>query len=476
VVALTLVALAIRVVELSRLSFWYDESISLLMVSQRSFSAWLIDVHPPLHYALLLAAAQVSTSDVGLRLPSAVLGAITVPALYALGVRLFDRVVALWAAAFLTVTWLHVAYSREARMYSLLVFGFTLALWGIVAGARDGKVAGWIAYALGGALMTWTHGVGVYYAAIVALVALILRPAWRPWLVANLAIVVLFLPWVPFAIRNTRRTVESFWIEALSPEPPVFLTIYQFTVAPIPAGAGLWIAVLLTALGLAIALGHRQERRSVHFLVLAYLAPIGAFTALSLMVRPILAPRILLPVVVPLVLLFAVGVRAVPWRRGHVVAGMLVGVILMLATAYGLRRDSAHTEGWREVARYLQDNARSGDAVLVLSSPRLHDRPEEIARGDAEPGETLLLRYDDTRKLGNLPRLTLRRVMRTCRDEVGACLNAALRAASPAGDIWVVRRKVALPAPVVQWLDHALESDHSERFRAITVERSRLRG
>ena len=46
--------------------------------------------------------------------------------------------------------------------------------------------------------------------------------------------------------------------------------------------------------------------------MLAYLAPIGVFTVLSLMIRPILLPRILLPAAVPLVLLLAVGVRAVP--------------------------------------------------------------------------------------------------------------------------------------------------------------------
>ena len=481
VVALTLVALGLRIIGLGRLSLWYDEALSLLMVSAWPLSSWLIDVHPPLHSALLLVAAQISTSDAWLRLPSAIVGAATVPVVYALGARLFDRAVGLWAAAFLSVTWLHVWFSREARMYPLLVLGFTLALWGIVAGVRDGKAAGWIVYVLGGAVLAWTHGIGVHYVAIVALVACIVRRAdgqawpWRRWLIANVAIVVLFAPWIPVAIRNTRRTVETFWMEATSPVPPVLTTIQHFTVAPIPTPV-LMLTVLLAALGLAIALGHRQGGAELWFLVLAYLAPIGVFTALSFMVRPILAPRILLPVVVPLVLLLAVGVRALPWRGGQVIAGLLIGAILTLGTAYGLRRDSGHTEGWREVSKYLQDNARAGDALLILSSRRLHDRPGERGRGDLETGELLLLRYDDTGRLGRLARVAPRAVTRTCQNEVDVCLDAALRAAAGTRDIWVVRRSVALPASVLQWLDRGLERGHVERFRAITVERSRLRG
>ena len=495
--ALTVVALGLRIIRLDRLPLWYDEAISVLQVTHRPFSDWLVEAHPPLYYVLLLAWAQVSTSDGWLRLLSAVLGAMTVPAVYALGARLLDRAAGLWAAAFLAVTWLHVWHSREARMYPLLVLAFTLALWGLVAGARDGKAVGWVVYVLGSAMMAWTHGIGIWYAPVLAVLGLAMpredgRPwSWRPWLVANTAVALLFAPWAPVAIQNARELASSFWVRPIGPEPPVLTTIHQFTVASIaPPGAllrshlgldvsstlgdGLWIVPLLGVLAFAIAVGQREQRSAVRFLALAYLAPIGLFTALSLMVRPLLLPRILLPVVVPLVLLLAVGVRAVPWWRGQVAAGMLVGFMLLLGTAYGLRRDAGDTEAWREASRYLQAEARPGDALLILSArlaaPRASPRARELATA-----EMLLLRYDDTGRLRSLPRLTTPRVMHTCHGEIGACFDAALRAAGAEKHVWVIHRAAPLPPALRPWLDHGLERGHVEQFRAITIERRRLR-
>ncbi|HUG37250.1 MAG TPA: glycosyltransferase family 39 protein, partial [Candidatus Limnocylindrales bacterium] len=418
VLALTVGALGLRVIQLDRLPLWLDEGISLLLVTNRSFSDWRADVHPPLYYALLLPWAQLSTSDVWLRLLSAVLGALTVPAVYALGARLLGRASGLWAAAFLTVTWFHVWYSREARMYPLLVLAFTLALWGLVAGARDGRVAGWVVHVLGGAMLAWSHGIGVCYVAVLAVVGLTIsredghRWSWRPWLVANTAIVLLFAPWAPVVAKNVPEVSTSFWLRSIAPEPPVLTTIHQFTVAPIhppglllrsrlgldvspTLGDGLWIVPILGVLALAVALSARDRRPTVRFLLLAYLAPIGLFTALSLMVRPILIPRILLPVVVPLVLLLAAGVGAVPWRRVRVATGTLIGLVLLMGTAYGLHRDAGETEGWREASRYLQAEARPGDALLFLSSQLTRPRESAKARALATT-EMLLLRYDDT--------------------------------------------------------------------------------
>jgi hypothetical protein len=252
-------------------------------------------------------------------------------------------------------------------MYPLLVLTFTLALWGLVAGAQDGQARGWIMYAAAGAAMAWSHAVGIYYAAVLAALALAIpredgqRWSWRPWLAAGAALVALFAPWLPVAVATTRDTVADFWIPHPGLEPPFFTTVYQFTVSPIvsPAevlrshlgldsgallGTWVWMVVILAVLAFAIALGQPKRRWTVRLLVLAYLAPIGLFTVLSLVVRPILLPRILLPVVVPLVLLLAVGVEAVPRPRWRAAVGGGLALALLLGSAYGLRYDVGFTE------------------------------------------------------------------------------------------------------------------------------------
>ena len=497
VLALTAGAFALRAVELGRRSLWLDEGYGLLLVTARELADWTLDVHPPLYYALLRLWSALGTSDVWLRLLSSVIGAATVPVVYALGARLLGRATGFWAAAFLAVTWLHVWHSREVRMYPLLALGYAVALWGIVAGARDGRRRGWAAYALGAAVMAWSHGVGVYYAAILAGLALLVpredgRPRrWRPWLLATGALVALYLPLVPITAATLRMIVEQgFWIRAASPEPPFLTTVYTLTVEPIVTpgallrhhlglpvkpslGAGLWLVPILAALALAAVRGQPRARWTVGLLALAYAAPIALLTALSLLGRPILIPRVLLPLAVPLALLLAVGVEAVPWRWGRWLAGAMVGAVLLLGALSGVRHDFGHGEDWRGGSRHLQARAQPGDALLVLSL-RLEPDPRVSARVRAmSSGEWLLLRYDDTGRLQALPRMTTSRAMAGCRDGAGACLDAALRATGASGHLWVVRR-FAAPPEVQPWLDrYPLAS--VEELRGLTVEQRRLR-
>jgi predicted membrane-bound mannosyltransferase len=236
--ALTAGALLLRATALDRLPLWVDEAFTLLQVSYRPLSDWTTDVHPPLYYALLRPWATLSVGDFWLRLPSALLGTAAVPAVYAVGARLLGRAGGLWAAAFLGAMWLHVWHSREARMYPLLVLAFTLSLWGLVAGARDGRRAGWIVYAVAGAAMAWSHAVGVHYAAIVAALASRYRgpmahagSAGRGWPPPPSS--------EPCTLRGcpsrprARERPRSHSDHRREPGPPVFTTIHLFTVMPI---------------------------------------------------------------------------------------------------------------------------------------------------------------------------------------------------------------------------------------------------
>jgi mannosyltransferase len=504
VAALTAGAFALRTAGLGRLPLWLDEGFSYLQIMHRPLADWRLDVHPPLYYAVLWAWAQVSTSDVWLRALSALIGASTVPVVYALGARLFGRAAGLWAAGFLAVAWMHTWHSREARMYPLLVLAFALALWGLVAGARDERALGWAVYAIAAAAMAWTHAVGVYYAAIVAGLALAIprpdgaRRLDARWLAATAGVALLFAPWVPVALARTRDTARLYWVTKLDSEPPIFTTLHALTVAPIPSparrlqallgldlgplgaallGAWIWLLPLLAALALAIACTEPSRRWAVGLLVAAYVAPLGLFTAMSLAVRPILIPRIALPVVVPLVLLLAAGVQAVPWRRARPVAGLAIGLVLLLGTLQGLQEAATMSDGWGEASRHVAAAAGPGDVLLFVVTPT-ETLPGSAAARALSTHEMLLLRYDPTGRLAALPRVATHRAEQDCAGAVAPCLDAALQAAGavPGTRLWVIRRKMReLPAPLARWAQLRLEPGSAEQFQRIFVEPLRVR-
>lgn len=134
IVPILLLALVLRLVLLNQ-SLWLDEAISVL--SAKSLGFWhfttgypMGDFHPPGYFALLWVWGRIfGFSEVAVRMPSVILGVLTVGLTYLLGKDLFSKKMGLLAALLLALGPLHIYYSQEARMYSLAVFAVTLSFY-----------------------------------------------------------------------------------------------------------------------------------------------------------------------------------------------------------------------------------------------------------------------------------------------------------------------------------------------------------
>ncbi|MGJ7515285.1 glycosyltransferase family 39 protein [Pseudomonas baetica] len=204
-------AALVRFYDLTAAAIWGDEGSSLLMSRYSLVDIWVHaahDVHPPLYFMLLHGWIEWFGDGIfAIRMLSALPGIVAVM----LGmwlVRLMANARAvLLAGLMLALLPTAVRYSQEVRMYAWLgvwLLGATIALVYWVKQPRHTRAL--VIYAL---LMTagfYTH----YFTALCVLVhwayllvlrlqptqplKLINRPAW--WL-ANVAIVVLFAPWIP---------------------------------------------------------------------------------------------------------------------------------------------------------------------------------------------------------------------------------------------------------------------------------------
>jgi mannosyltransferase len=132
--AILLLAAALRLSTLGLQSFWYDEAFTPVHVLRASLGATLHNVvhtenTPPLWYVLEWALSRVlGTGVVALRLLSALAGIATVAVAWAIGSELAGRRAAIVTATLVAVNPLFVWYSQEARAYALFVFAASLAL------------------------------------------------------------------------------------------------------------------------------------------------------------------------------------------------------------------------------------------------------------------------------------------------------------------------------------------------------------
>jgi len=116
------------------------------------------DGHPPAWFVGMLAWNKAfGTGLATIRLPSAILGFLSLLLLHRIALRLVDRRTALIAVALLALAGHHVFWNQVARMYSAAAFLGLLSTWLLLRLVeRPGTSRGWL-YLLVTVLGLWTH-------------------------------------------------------------------------------------------------------------------------------------------------------------------------------------------------------------------------------------------------------------------------------------------------------------------------------
>lgn len=202
----------LRFVHLGALSFSSDEGFTLTY-SRQSWPAVLgfhgfYSPHPPLSFAFAKLANVALPESISSRTFSAITGSASVPTplIFALCARLTDRRVALAAALLLTISPIHIEYSRTGRMYAPVAF-LTLLSFFVLLLFWQTRQQRWLPmYCLALAIAVYTDYSAVY---VLTPQAFLLVAIWKedraralPVIAAGAIAVAAFLPWVP-QIYNT---------------------------------------------------------------------------------------------------------------------------------------------------------------------------------------------------------------------------------------------------------------------------------
>ncbi len=381
----------LRLYGLGAESFWVDEVASLRYITGRTVVEVItevpyIDRHPPLYYALLRGWIDlVGTSERAVRLLSAVFGIATIPALYGVGARLFDRRVGVVSAGLLAISRFHVLHSQSARMYSLLTFGAVCSMYFLVRLHTRSTWSLWAGY-VGATVVTLTaHAFGVFVVAAQAVylglrvrlsddrMAMSLRRWLGAQVVAGLVAAPLGIGLVLQAVTLSEGgDVNVGWI----PEPTVMrvLTTVGSYLTPETAAIGL-VTVGLSGTLLAIDGSRRSPDRERSALVtLWFLLPIVGPLVLSYLLAPLFVARYTIAAVPALFLGLAATVRRTASVEIRYITLALL-VVALLSGLPGYYGQTAHPE-WRDATGVIEGNA-SEDAV-VLASERGVSNPVEF--------------------------------------------------------------------------------------------------
>ena len=389
---IVVVAALLRFFELGRLSFWYDEVVTMRLARTASPAALVeqllqIDAtRAPLHPLFLQAWIRIfGSSEAAARSLSVVCGLATILLIYEIGRVAFDSVTGLWASWLAAFSPLLVVYAREARMYGWLVF-VTCLCWRLLLGLRDkDSTARGLAYLVSLTALVYSHPLGLFMLGALALAGLIdLKACFgglKRWLVIHCGAMLLCLPWFRYYLDHA----PEFLTGSLSPR---FLlgTPIGFIGGNSLVMVGL---VVLIALGIARRGLYRDQEGCWHvvpksmtaygMLLVWLIVPPFALYVYSWVSYPVFGPARYTVFVAPAYLiLVASGLSQMPaWAR-YPLSLALTAIsslaLLQLAYAPDLKAD------WRgfsaEIFKSLVDYPR--DSVLVIVASAGQDRNFEV--------------------------------------------------------------------------------------------------
>ncbi|HME36459.1 MAG TPA: glycosyltransferase family 39 protein [Candidatus Sulfotelmatobacter sp.] len=377
---------AIRFLFLARKPFWFDEcfSVEVARLDRRNLLhlLWWREANMSLYYLLLRIWLRFESpngqSEFFIRGLSVLIAAATLPAIYWLARLLYDRRVALIAAALFTFNAYSVRYAQEARSYALLLLLATLSSGFLIAYVREPGRRNRRAYILVSILAVYAH----FYALLLVVAQwLALRrlgngargpsqtqPEVQPtqqmrraWITIGLAV----SPLLIFVAKTGAGPIR--WIQ--HPGLRDVLAFYEHL-----AGGSNWALLIVCAAACTAALlpvgrqlwapDQSWETWRIHFLLVWLFFPV-VLTVLLSFARPVFLGRYMIFCLPALLILVAAGLARL--RPSWLLAVALTGIFLLgsqgISFVYGNDFDNER-DASVAAAAFILDHAQPEDAVI----------------------------------------------------------------------------------------------------------------
>lgn len=394
------IGLYLRLDHLDRQSLWFDEA-DAVMLAQQPLKVLIGNLaaagqNGPLYTLLMhIWTGLFGTSEMAVRLPSALAGTTAIPLIYALGRTLHSPRLGLYASGILTIAPYQHWYSQEAKMYAPLVCAVLASTLMLIRACRDDRPLQWGVYVLITTITLYLH--------VMAILIIAAHAVWcitggaRTWKIGEekgarldasrrlsprlyWAFAALTLPYLPIALWEFRFASSGVatWHRRIGIVAFVQDVLTKFATGVRAdediAWYGLILFSTLALLG-AFPVAWRRipwptpslQPCSRSLLLICSVVIPGVLFYLLQIIRPLYADRYLIVITPAFILLVAGGLLTLERLAWPLV---IIGVAGILLTSWGPLRDTnlaatAQKEDWRGVYTKIADHWHPNDAIIV---------------------------------------------------------------------------------------------------------------
>ncbi|MEO0466228.1 MAG: glycosyltransferase family 39 protein [Pseudomonadota bacterium] len=330
-------------------SLWIDEGHTMAAADLSYAHLWSVpfDTHPPLHVTFVKLLMGITSTEMALRLPSAVFSTLTLLVVYALGRRLTGRMGALVVLAMTAFSYTLLVYANNGRNYAQLVFFLSLTCLAFQMMVdrleaqkawKDRGLLAWSAvYAISALAALYTHNAGVLYLFALNAMGCMLfvardrmraHPAILHLAATNAAALLLWLPWLSVMLGGA----GAFnWLDQKSVPEAAF--ILAATLGPNKTGL-IGPAIVFLALGTGVL--QASTRPSwLAAMIWFHLAVLPLFIwSMGWVIQPVYMERTILPAIFG----GALALAAFATRtRPQLAAAFATGLVLVISSISSLQ-------------------------------------------------------------------------------------------------------------------------------------------
>lgn len=338
-------AVLVRVFEITKKDFWYDEAFTGIVVKEgfrKMLEIVVNDVHPPLYYILVKLFTFPFGYDVfSIRLFSLVFGILGVLAVYLLAKDIFNNRAALFASLITAISPFAVQYSQEGRMYSMFSFLVVFATYWLIKALKKDTLKEYMLWGVFWGLACLTHYLGILFGPIFYGLFLLGRmnkkndeSGWHLFLpskglaLGGVISAGLFSFWIGKFIEHSNRTNTLNWISPARLSD-IFLNLQMFLFGiprsdysgmPEPNSIygfdplTIFLLVTIFTTGVLFSVLQQEKKKEAWQVILLGFGFIGTLYALSLMGRHYLVVRYIMPSAYFLFILLGFWLSSLHWK------------------------------------------------------------------------------------------------------------------------------------------------------------------
>lgn len=380
--------------QLGRYSLWFDE-VKLLSrednintIFKKAGTFYNTEDRYPCFLSKLFFYywQRLGKSEFILRIPAVAFGVLTILTIYQLGKSLSGNRTGLFAAFILSISPLHLYYSREAMMYSMVVLTVLLSVYFLIKALRDNRLRFWFGYLAFNLMSIYTHYMTIFILLAEIIFFLVYciryRNLFKKWLLVHILIFLFLTPWLINVISLLRLVFTGgekyFWLPDWAKQVSfrnIFYTLKNFsagynvtTIIYIPI---IIIFFLLLTLGLI----KKQKTEITTLFLLCFLIPILSMYLIS-KIKVWYVDRYVLPSAIFYYLLVANGLSKL---RNRYAIPILCSIVIL--NGFGIKNyykdifpDYKSCAGvlakkdYRGASKYIMDNFQDGDVIFHTSS------------------------------------------------------------------------------------------------------------